>query len=120
MSERPVFIKKQDLPGGPANPYAINNAEKEPVVRKIFIFLVFEGIFCPERGNFLPYGLSRRRKAKKENGPEFYRPAGTARIVILAPQVGLEPTTLRLTAECSAIELLRKKSDPPVQPRREL
>ena len=25
----------------------------------------------------------------------------------LAPQVGLEPTTLRLTAECSAIELLR-------------
>ena len=26
---------------------------------------------------------------------------------ILAPQVGLEPTTLRLTAECSAIELLR-------------
>ena len=28
-------------------------------------------------------------------------------IVFLAPQVGLEPTTLRLTAECSAIELLR-------------
>ena len=27
----------------------------------------------------------------------------------LAPQVGLEPTTLRLTAECSAIELLRNK-----------
>ena len=26
---------------------------------------------------------------------------------LLAPQVGLEPTTLRLTAECSAIELLR-------------
>ena len=26
----------------------------------------------------------------------------------MAPQVGLEPTTLRLTAECSAIELLRK------------
>ncbi len=25
----------------------------------------------------------------------------------LAPQVGLEPTTLRLTAGCSAIELLR-------------
>ena len=29
--------------------------------------------------------------------------------VDLAPQVGLEPTTLRLTAECSAIELLRNK-----------
>ena len=28
-------------------------------------------------------------------------------IDLLAPQVGLEPTTLRLTAECSAIELLR-------------
>jgi hypothetical protein len=27
--------------------------------------------------------------------------------VKLAPQVGLEPTTLRLTAGCSAIELLR-------------
>ena len=27
----------------------------------------------------------------------------------LAPQVGLEPTTLRLTAECSAIELLRNE-----------
>ncbi len=27
----------------------------------------------------------------------------------VAPQVGLEPTTLRLTAECSAIELLRNK-----------
>ena len=26
---------------------------------------------------------------------------------MVAPQVGLEPTTLRLTAECSAIELLR-------------
>ena len=26
-----------------------------------------------------------------------------------APQEGLEPTTLRLTAECSAIELLRQK-----------
>ena len=28
-------------------------------------------------------------------------------IGVLAPQVGLEPTTLRLTAECSAIELLK-------------
>ena len=27
----------------------------------------------------------------------------------MAPQVGLEPTTLRLTAECSTIELLRTK-----------
>ena len=28
-------------------------------------------------------------------------------IDFMAPEVGLEPTTLRLTAECSAIELLR-------------
>lgn len=27
----------------------------------------------------------------------------------MAPQVGLEPTTLRLTAECSTIELLRNR-----------
>src|SRR6185369_15676103 len=31
--------------------------------------------------------------------------------VILAPQVGFEPTTLRLTAECSTVELLRSKSN---------
>jgi hypothetical protein len=37
----------------------------------------------------------RARKAKILEGKE------------LAPQVGLEPTTLRLTAECSTIELLR-------------
>ena len=31
--------------------------------------------------------------------------------VCVTPQEGLEPTTLRLTAECSAIELLRQKVD---------
>ena len=31
----------------------------------------------------------------------------------MAPQVGLEPTTLRLTAGCSAIELLRNFVDTP-------
>ena len=30
-------------------------------------------------------------------------------LILLAPQVGFEPTTLRLTAECSTIELLRSK-----------
>ena len=29
----------------------------------------------------------------------------------MAPQVGFEPTTLRLTAECSTIELLRSVED---------
>jgi hypothetical protein len=33
--------------------------------------------------------------------------AGWNLLIYLAPQVGLEPTTLRLTAECSTIELLR-------------
>jgi hypothetical protein len=32
----------------------------------------------------------------------------------MAPEVGLEPTTLRLTAECSAIELLRNLVPRPV------
>jgi hypothetical protein len=37
---------------------------------------------------------------KKGDRYRTYRP-------YIAPQVGLEPTTLRLTAACSAIELLR-------------
>ena len=43
-------------------------------------------------------GLLVIRKIKKEP---------TLGGFFMAPQVGLEPTTLRLTAECSAIELLR-------------
>ena len=39
----------------------------------------------------------------KQKGPRSIEIAGFP----YAPQVGLEPTTLRLTAECSAIELLR-------------
>src|SRR5436190_12754137 len=35
------------------------------------------------------------------------RVATSGRLRELAPQVGLQTTTLRLTAECSAIELLR-------------
>ncbi len=31
-------------------------------------------------------------------------------LILLAPQVGFEPTTLRLTAECSTVELLRSIS----------
>jgi hypothetical protein len=32
---------------------------------------------------------------------------GRTPLILLAPQVGFEPTTLRLTAECSTVELLR-------------
>ena len=40
------------------------------------------------------------------------------RAILLAPQVGFEPTTLRLTAECSTIELLRsvKETDSLITP----
>src|SRR5436190_17412303 len=31
-------------------------------------------------------------------------------LIYLAPQVGFEPTTLRLTAECSTVELLRSNT----------
>src|SRR5687767_6334493 len=43
-------------------------------------------------------GASKQRRPQKAAFPKK-----------LAPQVGLEPTTLRLTAECSAIELLRNE-----------
>ena len=48
-------------------------------------------------------GNTRGRESKKAANRGFFISE------ILAPQVGLEPTTLRLTAECSAIELLRSK-----------
>ena len=44
--------------------------------------------------------------------PRLWRRAAYSRQIackLLAPQVGLEPTTLRLTAECSTIELLRSR-----------
>ena len=37
-------------------------------------------------------------------------------LIRMAPEVGLEPTTLRLTAECSAIELLRITRESATQP----
>ncbi len=43
------------------------------------------------------------RAAVPERGTDFFR------FFILAPRVGLEPTTLRLTAECSTIELPRNQ-----------
>jgi hypothetical protein len=44
--------------------------------------------------------------------PKRLRPPFAVALSVIkrnSPQVGLEPTTLRLTAECSAIELLRNK-----------
>ena len=55
------------------------------------------------RPNKLDYGMNRKRRAAAEST--------TAKLLMkLAPQVRLELTTLRLTAECSAIELLRNKN----------
>ena len=51
-------------------------------------------------GAFCPDGV-------KNSLPELYQ----FLVGMVAPQVGLEPTTLRLTAECSAIELLRLMTD---------
>ncbi len=51
-----------------------------------------------EKGNV----LQRRIEARRRWG-NFRRK--------LAPQVGFEPTTLRLTAGCSAVELLRNRAD---------
>ncbi len=51
--------------------------------------------------------------ARRRNQSEslwFSRSSVGIKDLNLAPQVGLEPTTLRLTAECSTIELLRSNA----------
>jgi hypothetical protein len=50
-----------------------------------------------------PDGNGKRSAWQKEKAAGVF----PAAFKVMAPQVGLEPTTLRLTAECSAIELLR-------------
>ena len=66
-----------------------------PVSAQMSALLALAG----EDGGGLPGGSKRIKKEPTFGG--FF----------LAPQVGLEPTTLRLTAECSAIELLRNMVD---------
>src|SRR5665213_4023107 len=79
------------------------------------------GARFPRRARFLHAADSLRRcgqqplvsMSRTATRPEQkWQPIWLPRILLvlfelLAPQVGLEPTTLRLTAECSAIELLR-------------
>ena len=48
---------------------------------------------------------------KRKNRAKYTKKEPTLGGFFIAPQVGLEPTTLRLTAECSAIELLRNMVD---------
>src|SRR5262250_2235696 len=45
--------------------------------------------------------------SSRHRGPYLPHEPESSRFRYLAPEVGLEPTTLRLTAGCSAIELLR-------------
>ncbi len=52
--------------------------------------------------------LSASVSASVKSGMESLHPAKL--LNLLAPQVRFELTTLRLTAECSAIELLRSKA----------
>ena len=57
---------------------------------------------------FLTHMLYCAQKWFIKNKPPGFRDLSLNSKVFVTPQVGLEPTTLRLTAECSAIELLRK------------
>jgi len=67
-------------------------------------------------GSHVPNGRTERRKQpifgcgptrSPTSQPSELRTGVCKSLNNLAPQVGFEPTTLRLTAECSAIELLR-------------
>ena len=55
----------------------------------------------------MPGFLSKSVQIKKAAPAKYCDDA--ACLIGLAPEVGLEPTTLRLTAGCSTIELLRNK-----------
>ena len=61
--------------------------------------------------NFCVFEIEQPPKQPPYQNEESHLSVGFCKllilIVFLAPEVGLEPTTLRLTAECSAIELLR-------------
>ena len=58
----------------------------------------------------LPFPSCLLRRAghfRTKKHPNRFRSGNLVRMLHMAPQVGLEPTTTRLTAGCSAIELLR-------------
>jgi hypothetical protein len=67
------------------------------------------------RGALLPLGRFRAaRRTSAAGGPQCEKPP--QRIALrgpsnVAPRVGFEPTTLRLTAGCSAVELPRNKAN---------
>ena len=64
----------------------------------------------PAKFPYVAYIKRKRRQSRFAKKGKRKTPDLTSG-AFLAPQVGLEPTTLRLTAECSAIELLRNMVD---------
>ena len=70
-------------------------------------------ILCVLKANSLSEGIGKNREDAKNcpiwfnESAKTYKNPACFQAGSLAPQEGLEPTTLRLTAECSAIELLR-------------
>ena len=58
-------------------------------------------------GAAIPGKPHERRRMKRTNPREMFL-AGSCNIH-MAPRVGFEPTTYRLTAECSAVELPRNE-----------
>ena len=67
----------------------------------------FEPLIPPWKGGVLTaWPWSRIKKYKNELEQLSYCPIS----ILITPRVGLEPTTTRLTAECSTIELSRKIS----------
>ena len=55
------------------------------------------------------FGVPTKVPTAREISRFYRRDDGCILLINMAPEVGLEPTTLRLTAECSAIELLRNE-----------
>ena len=68
-------------------------------------------LFMYKSLNFCVFENEQPPKQPPEQNEESHLSGGLYKLLIfmvfMAPEVGLEPTTLRLTAECSAIELLR-------------
>src|ERR1700742_3187364 len=78
-------------------------------------------LHSPPAPNFIsPCRFQQPPKQPPEQNKESHLSGGFCNllisVVLMAPEVGLEPTTLRLTAECSAIELLRIMREIAAQP----
>ena len=86
------FPKEQKRPAG-GNPKPVISAYSAGIMR----LFTCNCRFCPL---FSAFSVQEHKKRITQTLYQYLRDW-------MAPQVGLEPTTLRLTAECSAIELLR-------------